>query len=751
MAASFAQADARVHFDPIRAVQSIKLSNNYRTARSNDNFLSTVILNTYFFNNTVVHHDDIIQSPPKLYEDYQSSEDSSSKQDGDESSSSYESTSDDDDDGVDEQDEGDDSSDSDDTNQRTAKPDRDTVNKSHRDRMEVMEFSPSNSAQSLHSTSPLARSATFKHYTSNPSNDSTKTQHGRLQSMSIVRAISARGFKKKKEFLEHASSTPNPPHPPHHRKNYTESNLVYVPSRLHSKTSSAMKASKILGINTDAVILAKHNKKKKAAKHRKSNSFSSDSSNLVKHLKRSANSNSSTKEAQQNIDDKSPSGVLEMKLAEDDDDDEEEEEEEEEDVELEMKRQDVQEEEEEDYFEEDELDDQLLKFDKFKPLKRNTGSALNHNNGHLRRSQTVDLTNSKLAQHLKSPSIAVFDEHNNDISQNHGLHTRSNTMAIGTLYHHSDGAGNASAPLFQERKRSGTTMMTTTTTTTTSPRRNRLSLSGRSMGGESSSSSDVIEICFRIDRTKKGYMFIGLLPANKINNVVQPGFMFGFNEYSYSFHGYSGKLYHDKVHTEYYFAASNEKKKRNNNPQPAPIPSISGIEQTRRMDSSHNDNIIDDGSNNHLENGNEVENNSGNVQNSENAEENRNGVEEEEEEEKKESAQQHLLNGNTNTNNNHNHSSSNSNGGKKKKGEAANKKVPVLQSGDIVTIKMKLNRNSGKFAVMFCINNVEYGTAWKTIDPPLTLGVTMVGRSEQITLLSCNYRPHKNDKSCVIL
>eukprot|EP00483_Globobulimina_turgida_P013681 UN13707 len=64
---------------------------------------------------------------------------------------------------------------------------------------------------------------------------------------------------------------------------------------------------------------------------------------------------------------------------------------------------------------------------------------------------------------------------------------------------------------------------------------------------------------------------------------------------------------------------------------------------------------------------------------------------------------------------------------------------------------MKLNRNNGKFVVVYCINNIDYGIAWKGIDPPVTIGVTMVGRKEQITLLSCSYKPYKNDKSCVIL
>eukprot|EP01084_Bolivina_argentea_P233387 393119_1 len=84
--------DDKVHFDPVRAVQSIKLTNNYRTAQSNDNFLSTVILNTYFFNNTVLHHSDINQPPPKLpydtTEHHSSSESSCTSSDDDDASCS---------------------------------------------------------------------------------------------------------------------------------------------------------------------------------------------------------------------------------------------------------------------------------------------------------------------------------------------------------------------------------------------------------------------------------------------------------------------------------------------------------------------------------------------------------------------------------------------------------------------------------------------------------------------------------------
>ena len=59
----------------------------------------------------------------------------------------------------------------------------------------------------------------------------------------------------------------------------------------------------------------------------------------------------------------------------------------------------------------------------------------------------------------------------------------------------------------------------------------------------SESPSDVIEIKLRIDATKRGYLFVGILPADKINVVVQPGFMFGFNAFSHSLHGFSGKVY----------------------------------------------------------------------------------------------------------------------------------------------------------------------------------------------------------------
>merc|ERR1712113_109474 len=69
---------------------------------------------------------------------------------------------------------------------------------------------------------------------------------------------------------------------------------------------------------------------------------------------------------------------------------------------------------------------------------------------------------------------------------------------------------------------------------------------------------------------------------------------------------------------------------------------------------------------------------------------------------------------------------------KSKKNKKVNHKLPVLKSGDIVTLKMKLNRNNGKFAVIYAVNEIDYGVAWKGIDPPVTVGVTMVGRQEQI-------------------
>merc|ERR1712130_93023 len=174
--------------------------------------------------------------------------------------------------------------------------------------------------------------------------------------------------------------------------------------------------------------------------------------------------------------------------------------------------------EEEDYFEimsDEELYAEKLKFGAFKSQKRNTGKS-----GHNSRSQTLDLSNSPKLQSM----ITVKDE-NNDI--------------VKTLNHNK---------MFRKSIKS-------------KRKRNRLSISGKSANGEL---SDVIEIKFRIDRTKKGYLFIGILPANKINAVVQPGFMFGFNEFSYSFHGYSGKIYHDKIQSEYYFAQNNKDKNEQN-------------------------------------------------------------------------------------------------------------------------------------------------------------------------------------------
>ena len=538
---------------------------------------------------------------------------------------------------------------------------------------------------------------------------------GKLPKGGLIRTISAKGFKKKKNMnngvdkpninkMHHSSSIPDNPNSTtqrhgHHAHANTMTNLYYVPSKIRHQ-ANPNKASKILGINSDAVILANHNRKKRKPRiqnnghgaghrHRKSNSFSDKLS--LKNLKNTISGNN-TKSKTSITPSPSPKPRMNVtKHVEVKDNDNEEEE--------------SFAEEDDDYYDDDEMDsDELdevkIKFDKFRPQKRNTGSRRE-----LARSQTVDWTNKKLniydddSKSMKRK--VVINENNNTIQKSQTMHTQipSTSMPSGR-------------------------------------RRSRLSISGKS-GGDS---SDVIEITFRIDKTKKGYIFIGLLPANKINNVVQPGFMFGFNEYSYGFHGYSGKLYHDKIQSDYYHNANNGNNKRKNSnntsshsmrERPGHIPRSQTVDLTTGISGSGSTlishtstatntgisglgslaglNLVDESKDDDF------------MLNSNNSNDN------------------DALIGNNSNNNNNN------------KKDGNNKKCPVLKSGDIVTIKMKLNRNNNKFAVIFNINNIDYGIAWKTIDPPVTIGITMVGRNEQISLLSCNYKPYKNDKSCVIL
>ena len=557
-----------------------------------------------------------------------------------------------------------------------------------------------------------------------------------------MRAISARGFKKKKNnIIPYSSSMPRRQHQHHN----TMTNLYYVPSKIGHQ-GNPNKASKILGINSDAVILANHNRKKRKNqhRHRKSNSFSDKLS--IKNIKNTISGNNSrimhkpttSKSISNEIEEEPQSNRDDMKMVEDDEDDEE----------LKDDKDEFAEEDEEDYYEDDqedddyddemdddELDDVKLKFNKFKPQKRNTGT--------MRRSQTVDFTNRKINfadPYGDNNNLMGSISPRNNVMNNNNNHSiainRAQTFQLNQSMPHRN-----TITTISPRSSMGNNNMHNIHNMGNIPRRrSRLSIS--KSGGDS---SDVIEISFRIDKTKKGYMFIGLIPANKINNVVQPGFMFGFNEYSWGFHGYSGKLYHDKIQSDYYYNnnnnGNNKRKNSNNNGQHTHTRAQT-VDITSGIAASNNNNgnmlngldsIIGHNMENDRKENNEFINNFRNPPNT-----NITNTESD-----------NILdrgdNNNHNHNNNNNTNNNNNNNGK------TSAKCPVLKTGDIVTIKMKLNRNNNKFAVIYCINNIDYGIAWKTIDPPVTIGVTMVGRSEQISLLSCSYRPYKNDKSCVIL
>ena len=134
--------------------------------------------------------------------------------------------------------------------------------------------------------------------------------------------------------------------------------------------------------------------------------------------------------------------------------------------------------------------------------------------------------------------------------------------------------------------------------------------------------------------------------------------MIGFDEYSWSFHGYSGKLWHNKISTNYNQNTNNEKK----------------------------ENIINN---------------------------------------------KNIINNNNNINN--------------------NLVIPCIKKGDIVQIIITLNRNQGKCCIKYIINNNNLGIAFKTIDPPITIGLTLVGQKEKISLLETLYKPTKTEKTCSIL
>lgn len=621
--------------------------------------------------------------------------------------------------------------------------------------------------------------------------------------------------------LQHASSSPNGSEIRSgrmHHKHHTVTNLYHVPSKIHKAHSTrhrqnVSKASKILGIHSNAVILANSSRRKRRrphynASHRQTTSLFNvhdvrngpsrstiglNSNGLRSNgLNPNALNSNALNPNDVNATGLNPNGLSsnglnpnglssnglnpnrlnDMKMIEDEDDGDEFGDDDPDIYAADEAKQDGEEwiDDEEDQWDDDELsDDEMdaqLKFDKFRPQKRssNTGRLL-------MRSATVDLTESKASNqadtaqrnskiHRHSPQPPTTMAPKPSIHRRHQHQRGITTLNVGDHSGlHDDHHLNpfSANRMNRDHGRARPSMQS-------SSRRHRLSMS-KSM---SESTSDVIEIKLRIDATKRGYLFIGILPANKINVVVQPGFMFGFNAFSHSLHGFSGKLYHDGVQSEYCFSQNNALSKRKNSgsrqrtlisngnghgnqlgnntvnavgstatttASPSTATSNNAATAATAATVAAAEDLVSTAAGTTLTaSGTATVNGVSNVQSAENERKINNDVinnfrENEEATTSTVSVAQHHRNGQL----------------------SAHKNLPVLQSGDIVTVKMRLNRNNGKFAVIYCINNVDYGVAWKAIDPPVTVGITMVGRSEQITLLSCTYRPHKNDKSCVIL
>eukprot|EP01084_Bolivina_argentea_P199794 341789_1 len=155
------------------------------------------------------------------------------------------------------------------------------------------------------------------------------------------------------------------------------------------------------------------------------------------------------------------------------------------------------------------------------------------------------------------------------------------------------------------------------------------------------------------------------IPSNKINIVLLNVLMFVFNAYTYSLHGYSGKLYHDKIQTDYYFNPNRKHKEKPKHSKANTVNITSGISDI--TSANHNDNIV---------------------------QRDRSSTERKQEDEEQKTDN----NNNSFVRSNHSYYHSD---------RHASRIMPVLHSGDIVTVKMKLNRNQGKFAVIYCINDGE--------------------------------------------
>eukprot|EP01084_Bolivina_argentea_P099806 179345_1 len=233
--------DDKVHFDPIRAVQSIKL---------------------------ILHHNEIKQPPPKLpYEadnSYHSSSSCSSSLSDDESCCS--------------------SCDCSSTESNSEYDDIKIQNNIPKKKPNIIKHKVSASQNNISNIDSLKfnnnnqpRRYKFGHkFRKKKMNKNNNNNNNNIGNNSLSE-------------LEHAKSTPNNyKNNQLHQKSNTMTNLYYVPSKTRHK-ANPNKASQILGINSDAVIFANNkykNKKKNNSKkknifqHRKSNSFSETLRNI---------------------------------------------------------------------------------------------------------------------------------------------------------------------------------------------------------------------------------------------------------------------------------------------------------------------------------------------------------------------------------------------------------------------------------------------------------------------------------------
>ncbi|ETO06851.1 hypothetical protein RFI_30542 [Reticulomyxa filosa] len=285
-------------------------------------------------------------------------------------------------------------------------------------------------------------------------------------------------------------------------------------------------------------------------------------------------------------------------------------------------------------------------------------------------------------------------------------------------------------------------------TITSHPPRYNLPKNGSlSLAGDCGHDEMLVEI--RIDHTETGYLFVGVLNSKKERvNVAKPGFMLGFNDYSWSLFGYNGTVYHNSIREPYITSRKGKEQPRPDKPKSThTLTTTHTTIPSSEYTIGHEDANTSSGANGTMH---ELIEGKDELKEEPKEEMKREWTERKEEEKTSQKEDEGAISRAPNVSDDDERRHSR----QPRVHSVFNRQkrvIPILKTGDIIKLRLKLNRKSEKVNVSFILNNGDCGVIWKNLEPPLNVAVTLVGRGEQVTLLSCNYQPILPQKSCIIL